>query len=337
MKAAVWRGDREFRLEQRSDPVPGANQVIVQVEVSAICGSDLHLPEFGHPPPIVPGHEAAGTVVELGSAVTGLEAGARVTLDPVQRCGRCYSCTHGIEHLCLDTRHLGTRETDGTWAEKVAVDARNVHRIPERVSFTAAALSEPAAVCYHSLQRSGLQPGEAVLVLGDGPFGFLHTQIAAALGAGIVICAGHHDNRLERIGEQTGALICNTKRQSLAEVIAGKAPRSGVDLVVEATGSGSAPALGLEVLRPRGTLVVFGYIWEPKALNMGLIHMRELNVIGSCRSQHAFEPCLDMMARGRIDTETLVDLAVPLCDYQQALARLREHKADTFKVVLIPG
>jgi threonine dehydrogenase-like Zn-dependent dehydrogenase len=337
MRAIVWRGDRHFELEEIPDPVPGKNQVVVKVEVSAICGSDLHLPDFGHPPPIVPGHEAAGTVAQLGSDVSGIEEGARVTLDPVQRCGRCYSCTSGIEHLCLDTRHLGSASTTGTWAEQVAIDARNLHLVPKEVGFTAAALTEPAAVCCQSFQRAGLKAGDTVLVLGDGPFGFLHTQVAAALGAGTVICAGHYDERLKRIREKTGALTCNTRVEELQEVIDGRVAPPGVDIAVEATGSGSAPAFGLKALRPRGTLVVFSYIWKPEALDMGLIHMRELNVLGSCRSHRSFDTCLKLMAEGRIDTETLVDLAVPLEDYGRALDRLREEKENTFKVVLIPA
>jgi threonine dehydrogenase-like Zn-dependent dehydrogenase len=109
-----------------------------------------------------------------------------------------------------------------------------------------------------------------------------------------------------------------------------------VDIVVEATGSGTSPSLGLNALRPRGTLVVFSYIWKPEILDMGLIHMKELNLPGSCRSGDTFESSLKLMAEGRIDTEALVDLAVPLEDYEQPLTRLSEDKAHTFKVVFTP-
>ena len=205
------------------------------------------------------------------------------------------------------------------------------------MSFTAAALTEPAAVCYQSFQRADLKAGDTVLVLGDGPFGFLHTQIATALGAGCVLCAGHYDHRLKRIEKQSGALICNTNRDNLERMVSEEVPLPGVDIAVEATGSGSAPSLGLKVLRPRGTLVVFSYVWKPEALDMGLIHMKELNVLGSCRSHKTFEPCLELMAEGQIDTECLVDLDVSLRDYQQAMGRLKEDKANTFKVVFAPS
>ena len=337
MKAIVWHGEQDFKFEEVSEPVPGPDQVVVQIKVTAVCGSDLHLQDFGALPPIIPGHEAAGVVVAVGKEVSGVEVGDRVTMNPVQYCGSCHSCTNGLEHLCLNTRHLGSGGVAGTWTERAVIDARNLHKIPEAVSFTAAALTEPAAVCYQSFRRAGLKAGDTVLVLGDGPFGFLHTQIAIVLGAGCVICAGHYDHRLKRIEKQSGALVCNTKRDDLQKMVREEVPPPGVDIAVEATGSGSVPSTGLNVLRPRGTLVVFSYIWKPEALDMGLIHMKELNVLGSCRSHKTFEPCLDLMAEGQIDTECMVDLDVPLLDYQQAMGRLQNDKANTFKVVFTPS
>ena len=177
MKAIVWHGERDLRLESVPDPSPTSAQVLVKVAVTAVCGSDLHLADFRVTPPVIPGHEASGTVVSCGTGVRGLAPGDRVALDPVQRCLSCYPCTHGMEHLCENTRHLGGFGCAGTWAELVAIDAANAYRLPERVSFAAASLAEPAAVCYESFQRARLERGQSVLVIGDGPFGFLHAQI----------------------------------------------------------------------------------------------------------------------------------------------------------------
>lgn len=336
MKSIIWHGRHDFELEERPEPVPGPDQVVVQIQVTTICASDFHLEEFGTPPPLIPGHEAAGIVVELGSNVTSVRTGARVTMNPVQYCGSCHSCKRGIEHLCLNIRHLGGGGIPGTWAERVAVDARNVLTIPEEVSFTAAALTEPTAVCYQSFQRAGLRKGDVVLVLGDGPFGFLHAQIASSLGAGKVICAGHYDQRLIRIRNTTGVSICNTQRDDLLTLVRDELSLEGVDIAIEATGNGSAPSLGLRALRSQGTLVVFSYIWNPEILDMGLIHTKELNIIGSCRSHRTFDLCLKLMADGLIDTESLVDLTVPLQRYKEALAKLKDDKANTFKVAFTP-
>jgi threonine dehydrogenase-like Zn-dependent dehydrogenase len=208
MKALVWKGGQSFSLDEMPVPKPGAGQVVVKVAAAAICGSDFHLADFGAQPPLIPGHEVSGTVAELGLGVNGLRLGDRVALDPVQRCGSCWACRNGVDHLCINCRHLGDRQVPGGWAEYVAVDAANAYPLGQNVSFLEASLSEPAAVCYESFMRAQLKAGQSVLVIGDGPFGFLHAQLAHTLGAAKVIVAGHHDKRLECIAAVSGALVC---------------------------------------------------------------------------------------------------------------------------------
>ena len=106
--------------------------------------------------------------------------------------------------------------------------------------------------------------------------------------------------------------------------------------MIEATGSGDAPNLGLSLLRPRGSFVLFSYVWRPKPLDMGLIHMKELNILGSCRSADAFVTCLNWMAEGRLDTSLLLDLCVPLGQYHRAIEQVRGNKAAVFKAALLP-
>lgn len=336
MRALVWHGGHDFRVEDVAAPKPGHGQVIVRVEAAAVCGSDFHLDNFGCIPPLIPGHEVAGVVSSVGEGVTDLSVGTRVALDPVQRCGACWPCRNGIVHLCENCRHLGDRDVPGGWAEFVAIDAGNAHTKPEGVSFDAAALTEPVAVCYESFQRAGFRKGQSVLVLGDGPFGFLHTQIALALGADPVIVAGHCDARLAAIASETGVVTRNTRDRDLRGALKQHIDDAGVDVVIEATGSGSAPNEALRVLRPRGTIVVFSYIWKPEPLEMGLIHMRELNVLGSCRSLNAYKPCLELMAQGQVRVEPLISLRVPLGSFRQALEQVASRKEETFKVLFSP-
>ena len=331
MRALRWHGGQSYRLEELPDPEPGPEQVLVQVEVGAVCGSDLHLEDFGARPPVIPGHEAAGVVVACGAQISAPAPGTPVTLNPVQWCGSCYYCTRDLEHLCANTRHLGGEGVPGTWADLVCIDARNTHVVPEGVTPAAASLTEPTAVCLESFERASLAPGQSVLVLGDGPFGFLHAQIARALGADPILVAGHHDARLDRIGRATGASTCNTHTVDLDELTGDVSDGVGVDVVIEATGSGGSLNPALRALRSRGTLVVFSYIWKPEVPNMGLIHMRELNVLGSCRSHRAFDRCLELMAEGRINTELLLDLLVPLERHQEAIEAVRVRKERHFK------
>ena len=336
MRAIVWRGGRALRPESVPEPRPGTGQVLVRVEVTAICGSDLHLQEFGATPPVIPGHEAAGVVVEVGPGVHAPAVGRRVTLDPVQRCGVCHPCKSGMGHLCLDTRHLGWGQCAGTWAQLVAVDAVNAHPIPDAVSFAEASLCEPASVCYESFQRARLEPGQSVLVIGDGPFGFLHAQWARTLGARPIVVLGHHDARLQRIRATTGAVVCNTRREDVARV-ASDHLGPGADVVVEATGASASPGLGISLLRPRGTLVIFSYVWEPRPLDLGAIHMKELCLMGSCRSLEAFPHSIRMIAEGRLDTRALIGETLPLEQLEEGLRMLDQRKGELFKVALTPG
>ncbi len=336
MKAVVWSGGQTFQLEDVPDPTPDAGQVVVKVQAAAICGTDLHYADFESTPPIIPGHEVAGIIVEKAADVEGLSIGDAVALDPVQRCGDCYACSGGFEHLCLNARHLGGQRASGGWAEYVAVDAANAYRIPEGVAFVAASLAEPAAVCYQSFRRAALQAGQDVLVIGDGPFGFLHATIARILGAKNIIVAGHYDERLARIAQHTGAAVCNTHRQDVRQLVTERTGGLGVDVAIEASGAGAAPNIGIAALRPRGTLVIFSYTWNPQPPDFAAVSMNELNLIGSCRSLGCFEPCLQWMAQGKIPAESLIDLKLPLERVGDAIRAMTQRKKDIFKAVLLP-
>ena len=214
------------------------------------------------------------------------------------------------------------------------VDAANAHRLPAGVTFAAASLVEPAAVCRHSLARAGFQPGMSVLVIGDGPFGFLHAFWARILGAGVTLVAGHHDARLARIAGATRAVTCNTRAADLADLVRRTVATPGVDVAIEATGSSDGPGACIAQLKPRGTLVIFSYVWAPRALDMGAIHMKELNLVSSCRSQDAFPACIEAIATGALDTEALIGCALPLERFTEALAALSNDKGKIFKAVL---
>lgn len=336
MKAVVWTGQENFELQEVPVPKIKPNQVLIKVEAASICTTDFHYENFGCVPPIVPGHEVAGIVIETGSQVKTLQTGQRVTLDPVQRCGQCSCCLGGYEHLCLNARHLGDTDIPGGWGEYVAIDAHNAYPIPDSVPFEQAALTEPAAVCMESFLRADFAHEQSVLIMGDGTFGFVHTMFAQIYDAKTIIVAGHYDQRLKRIAEKTGAITCNTHHDSLKDCLDKADLGPGIDLAIEVTGATPVPNMALKTLRPRGTMVLFSYVWTPEILNLGLIHMKELNVLGACRSLGCFEKCVRMMHKGQLDLEALIDIVVPLKDVNKAMEKLKKDKKNCFKAVLIP-
>jgi threonine dehydrogenase-like Zn-dependent dehydrogenase len=336
MQALVWQGGQEFSMQSIPKPRAERGRVVVKVTAAAVCGSDFHLADFKEKAPLVPGHEVCGVIESCGADVLGLVPGDRVALNPVQFCGTCGCCTKGLPHLCSAYRHLGAGGVQGGWAEYVAIDAVNAHRVPDGVDDIAACLLEPMAVCYESFTRAALQPDDTVLIIGDGTFGFLHAQIAAARGVRRIIVAGHYDTRLKRIAAQVEMVPCNTHHEDLAERVREITDGHGVDVAIEATGAGSSPNAGLKALRPRGTLVIFSYVWKPEPLAMGLIHMNELNVLGSCRSLGAFDPCLELLRTQKVNTRILADVIVPFDEWPVAVNRLARDKAQVFKAVFVP-
>jgi threonine dehydrogenase-like Zn-dependent dehydrogenase len=238
--------------------------------------------------------------------------------------------------LCLNARHLGDTDIPGGWGEFVAIDEDNAYPLPDTLDYTVAALTEPAAVCMESFKRADLREGHRVLIMGDGTFGFVHAMLARLYGASEIVVAGHYDQRLGRIREKTGATICNTHNEGLGEAASALGDRASFDVAIEATGATACPNMALEHLKPRGTLVLFSYVWHPDVLQLGLIHMKEISVIGACRSLNCFGECVDLMAAGKLDMGSLVDIKVPLDHVTDAMRRLKENKANVFKAVLIP-
>ena len=336
MRAVVWTGRDQFEVQDVPVPSFREDQVLVKVHAASICTTDFHYANFGCVPPIVPGHEVAGTVAEIGGQVKNLQVGQRVALDPVQRCEHCACCTGGYEHLCLNARHLGDTDIPGGWGEFVAIDARNAHPLPDGLDLKAAALSEPAAVCLESFLRADFQKGQTVLIMGDGTFGFVHAMIAQILGAGMVVVAGHYEERLSRIAAKTGVLTCNTHHEKLDSFLETHGISPGADLAIECTGATVVPNLALQSLRPRGTLIIFSLVWEPEILDLGRISMKELNVLGSCRSLGCFQPCIEWMGQNRLDMGELIDIEVPLEKVNEAMNLLKKDKKNRFKAVLLP-
>ncbi len=336
MKAVLWTGKDNFVISEVKKPVVGPRQVLVSVKAASICTSDFHYADFECIPPLIPGHEVAGIVVETGRDIRKIKTGQRVALDPVQRCGKCVCCKGGISHLCLNTRHLGYSKAPGGWAELVSIDEQNAYPIPKNVSFDEASLTEPAAVCMESLNRAGFRKGQSVLILGDGTFGFIHAMLAKIGGASKIVVAGHYDQRLARIRKKTSAVICNTHTEDLNKIAKKAVGETGFDIVIEATGTAAAPNMGLKLLKPRGTLIIFSYIFKPEALDLATVSMKELNVLGSCRSINCFDKCLKLMGQGKLDMKELIDINVRLDEVEAAMSRLVKDKKNVFKAVLIP-
>src|ERR687890_1280482 len=206
MKTA--RGEVNVALGEQSQPRPGPGQVLLAVRAAGICGTDLHIyhDEFRTQPPVVLGHELAGEVIAVGDGVTRVAVADRVTTETYfHLCGSCRFCREGQPNLCPERRSIGSG-VDGGFAPYVVIPKRNIHRLPDNLSFQEAALSEPLACVVHgALELPKVTPGDIAVVAGPGAIGLLTLQVARAAGAAVIVLGTAADRRRLQLAEELGA------------------------------------------------------------------------------------------------------------------------------------
>lgn len=334
MKALQLQAVGDLRLIQAPIPRCGDDQLLIRTGAAVICTSDLNDVRenpFHIPLPVVLGHEAAGTVAEVGRNVTGFRTGDRVATHPVHPCGRCENCRGGVGHLCSDMGHFGLN-LPGTFAEYYLVREDRARRIPSDVPFATAALAEPVSVCLEGLEQARLAPGKSLLIVGDGPFGVLAALLAANRDWGRVVIAGHHDWRmsfapsarrvnLKAVSDATAALLEANNGQNYDAVFLGVARAEAVQR-------------GLALLKPKGRLVIFSAIPQAVPLDLFLVHVKELEIIGACNDQNRFDDAVAMLAKPSLGLGRLVTHHFPLEQYRKAFDLAANAHGQAMKVAL---
>ncbi|WP_163269382.1 zinc-dependent alcohol dehydrogenase [Chelativorans alearense] len=325
MKAALFDTvGRPLRIDGVDDPRPGADEVLLKIAACGICGSDLHMTEdpatFGIGQGAVLGHEFAGEIVELGADVTGLAKGDRVAVAPVWGCGHCARCRAGDPAWCAEMKLIG-----GGYAEFSAVAARQCRKLPEGVPLLEGALAEPTAIGLHSVMRSGLKPGDTVLILGAGPIGLLVAFWARRMGARHVVVADLNDYQKER-AEALGATGFAISGPGLADAfqdMAGGPP----DIVFECVGKKGLIDFSCRLARVHGTVVgvglcVGGDEWDPFA-----VLSKELTIVmAAFFDMHEFALALDALAsQGPFRPQNLITDRIGLSDVPEAFEALRRR------------
>ena len=342
MRALVKSGPGPGHLELRDDwPVPSARAgwVVIDVAFCGICGTDLHIwhDEFKSWPPVVLGHEYVGRIVEVGPEVEGWAVGDRVVCEQHNlACGHCYSCRRGAVHLCPEKRSPGIG-VDGAFADRVALPAWQLHRVPDQVPDDVAVVTEPLAVCVTGIDRSKFRPGEVCLVVGAGPIGILSALVLRALGAGVLLAgrAATSDGRLE-LARSVGIETVTTEREEVWARLAGLSGGRGADLVMEASGSEGGLALAVFSSRRQGRVVCLGISGrESLAFPADDALRRSLDIRFSMSSEYsAWDRALTLLATGAVDPRPLVR-KYPLEEWRTAFDDLAARAV--VKAVLTPN
>jgi len=344
LKAVVKmkRGISHVRLLNVEKPKPALDEVLVEVKAAGICGTDIHIyhDRAFYRPPVTLGHEYSGIITAKGRAVKDFKVGERVTSPATIPCGECPLCQTGSPNRCIgkQRRILGALKADGAFAKYMKVPARILHRIPDGLPFEEAAVAEPVACAVHAVaERTGINIGDTVLILGPGPMGLLALQVAKAEGASQVMITGvgSDEGRL-KIAKSLGAdLTLNAEEENLFRAAMDLTDGIGVDVVIEASGAPVAQKQALELVRRRGRVGIIGLSGRPVELELDKVVEGELDVAGSWGTVWtSWRKALILMAEGKVKTKPLITQRLPIEEWRTGFKLMEEREA--LKVLLKP-
>lgn len=339
MKQAELVAPLTVRLVESPRPAPGPGEALIAVARVGICGSDLHAYHGRHPfirLPIVPGHEFAGTVVEVGEGVQHLTPGQRVTVEPSIVCGACYQCTHGRYNICERLKVIGC-QTTGAMGEYLTVPAAKVLPLPDEVTWDQAALLEPLAVAVHAARTAGIRPGMKALILGAGTIGLMTLQVAKALGAGPTMISDLIQERLDLARRLGADYTVNPSTTPLALAVERAFGADRADVIIECAGVAATARDAVRVARKGTRIVIAGVFAEEVPVSLGLVQDRELELVGTLMyAAGDFPAALELVRDGRVQVEPLITHRFPLTQAAKAFATA-DSRQGALKVLVEVG
>lgn len=310
-QSVVWDRVGGITIASRPEPNASAGHVVLRVDASGLCGTDLHIAAGEYPlakSPVVLGHEYAGTIVEVGDGVHGWQLGDRVVVDPNIPCGGCRFCHDAKPHLCTNPQTLGVT-IDGGLAQYSAVPVSRIYRVPDGLSMTAAALTEPLACALHAVDRANLRAGDTAIVLGAGPIGLLCAALLKTAGASQVLVSDPQGARRARVAEFGGEPLTPDQ-----------VPNGEADVVLECVGRSDTMLAATTAVRAGGTVVWVG-VAPPEAtvpVNPYDIFRREITIRGTYTNPFTMDRSLAILQSGDIPWERLITHTLPLAQFPEA-------------------
>ncbi len=343
MKALVLVEYGKLGIREVPTPQPGPGEVLVRVEACGICGSDVHGLDGStgrRIPPLIMGHEAAGTIADLGAGVDGWTIGQAVAFDSLLWCGQCEQCRSGKTNLCDHREVLGVAcsefRRDGAFAQFVVVPARLLEAIPPGVSHEKAALVEPIAVAIHAVRRLSVQPHERVLVIGAGVIGLLVIQVLQSFGCKEIWVADIDGSRLELARRLGARYTLDATPPNWWEEILARTAGKGLDHAIDAVGAISTVSAAVHSVRKGGSVALIGNLRPEVPLPLQRVVTREMTLLGCCASAGEYTMGLKMIAERQIDPTPLISAVVSLERAPEYFRRLTQKDPNLIKVVVKP-
>lgn len=348
MKAALFLGPEKIEVRETETPyVKKPYEILVRIDACAICGSDIRVFHYGDPrvkPPAILGHEIAGEVVDVGSAVTRFKVGDRIAIGADVPCNSCEMCKRGWSNICFNNYAIGFQFPGGfakyILLNELTVKYGPVHHIPENVSNKVATLAEPLACCLNALELTGLSKEDTVVVFGLGPMGCLLIELIHYMGAGRIIAIQRSFKRLkmvQQLGVPADIFICSEREDPIKRVLE-ETNGKGAQVIMVTAPSVEAQEQAVNIVARRGRINLFAglpYNSGPIKINSNLIHYKEAIILGSHGStpnQH--EVALQLLSKDMKVLERYITHEFPLEDLVKAFQAM--EKRDAIKVIIYP-
>lgn len=346
MKAVMkTRTEEGLELKDIKKPVIKSDELLVRIQMTGICGSDLHIYKYDEqaqrwkpPIPMIIGHEFSGEVIEVGKDVQGFEIGDRIAADSHIPCMNCYLCKTGRIHICENMLLYGIQIKQGSFAEYSGVPQSIAYKLPESLSFKEGALLEPFGVAMHAVERSGIFIGDTVVVLGCGPIGLFVQQIVKASGASLIVSSDISDFRLD-FSEKIGVKYAvNPNNEDLSQKVMELTDGRGADIVFEVAGVPSTITKSFDLIGKNGKIILIGLYGKPVEVDTtGNITYKEGMAIGTT-GRHMFQTwdrMVKMIGAGLVDLEKVVTHTLPLDEFEKGFQAI--FKGEAVKVLVEPS
>lgn len=339
VRALVLERQHELNLRDIELPQqPGPEEVRIRIHTVGICGSDVHYYTHGRigpfvvEAPLVLGHEAAGTIVEVGEGVTHLKVGDRVCMEPGIPDPNSRASRLGLYNVDPAVRFWATPPVHGVLTPYAVHPANYTFKLPDNVSFAEGAMVEPFAVGMQAAARARITPGDTAVVLGAGPIGTMVAIAALAGGCARAIVADLAQPKLDIAARYQGVIPVNIRELDLSTEVSRLTSDWGADIVFECSGSPRAWQGLLHLPRPGGVVVAVGLPVEPVPFDVSLASTREIRIETVFRYAHQYERAIALMGSGRVDLKPLISATFPFKDSIAAFDRAVEARSDDVKL-----
>jgi len=335
LKALVYHAIQDFRIEEIEKPACPPKGLLLKVKACGLCGGDVRTYFGGHKsvtPPWIIGHEIAGIVGEVGPKIRNYRIGDRLAVAPVVYCGKCHFCLEGKYYLCQNVKEIA-QHWPGGFAEFMAIpeDALklgNVNVIPQGLSFEEAAISEPPSSCLNAQDRAQVGMGDSVVIIGAGPVGCFHCEIARIRGALKIVMVDLLNERLKLAKRFSPDLLLESSDSGYLKKLNDETEGLGADVVIVACSSTKAQQDALEIARNGGRVIFFGGLPPGKSsssLDANLLHYKNLQIFGA----YSFSPehhrlSLKLISKRRIDAQKYITQVIPLENITESIKAVKE-------------